>query len=207
YVQGDFNNNSIGEVRVTIPQAVEGRYLIQVNAAAGAQATDVITVDGTLNDSNVELANGTIATLGGTQLSFGNQTFVRRIARMTPLAGIGSRAYLSARMQHPKAKSGPMRVRFDDGSDVQVFDFGQVQNLGTYGTFTGIVDGFYCKLRVAGRSDGSTSVTLTAKDGDLSEFVGTDNLSMTMSIQVGPDTDMFNWRFKRNALNGKLVLK
>ncbi|MBI3783788.1 MAG: PD40 domain-containing protein [Deltaproteobacteria bacterium] len=207
YVQGDFDNDMIGEVRITIPRAIEGRYLISLAATPGALPTDAVTVDGTLNDSNVELASGTVADLNGTQLSFGNQTFVRRLARMTPIAGVGSRVYLSARMTHAKSHTGPMRIRFDDGSDQQVFDFGQVQNLGSYGTFKGIVDNFYTKLRVAGRPDGSTSVSLTAKDGDLSQFIGSDNLSMTMSIQIGPDTDMFNWRFKRDAITGKLVLK
>jgi len=50
-------------------------------------------------------------------------------------------------------------------------------------------------------------VRLRARDGDLSEFAGSDNVSMTMAVRVGPDTDMYNWRFKRSATSGNLALR
>ncbi len=207
YTEGDFDMDSIGEDRVTIPLAVEGRYLIEVIAEAGATASDAITVDATINDVNTSLANGTVANLGGTTLGFGNQGFVRRVARLKPINGAGSRLYLGARLGHPRSASGPVKVRFTDGNVDQIFDFGLLENFGAYGTIKGTFDGFFTKLRVVNRLDGSTSVSLSAKDGDLSEFdTGTD-VSMTMIVQVGPDTDMYNWRFKKNPVNGQLSLK
>jgi Tol biopolymer transport system component len=207
YVQGDFDGDLIGEVRVTVPQAAEGRYLVQVVAAAGSHPSDPVDIDGAVNGANVVLASGTVADLGGTVLGFGNQSFSRTSSRMTPLAGIGSRLSLSMRLNHPKATSGEVKVGFNDGNGEQLFDFGRVENFGHYGSIKGIFDGFYVKMRVVHRSDSTQSINLSAKDGDLSEFAGTDNLNMTITVQVGPDTDVYNWRFKRNLTTGKLVMK
>lgn len=206
YESGDFDGDLVPEVRITIPQAVEGRYRVQVTSA-GAVASDPVTIDGTLNDTTVPLAADTFGALVGTEIGFGNQSYSRISSRLTPLNGVGSKLYLGGRVGHSRAATGPLVVRFNDGTHEQVLDFGPVENLNNGNSFRGTVDGFAVQLRVINRRDNSMSISLSAKEGDLTEFAGDDNLNMTVTLRVGNDTDMYNWRFKRNLLTQQLILR
>lgn len=209
YETGDFDDDTVPEVRITVPQAIEGRYIVKAVAAPGASPADPVSIQGTLNDVTVPLvsASDTVASLSAVEIGFSNQGFGRPSSRMTPMNGLGSKLYLGARLPHARAASGPVIVRFNSGSGEQVFDFGRIENFRTGGLFTGFVDGFSTTLRVRNRVNNTTSVSLSAKNGDLSEFEGSDNLNMTMSIRVGYDTDMYNWRFLRTLRNGQLTLR
>jgi Tol biopolymer transport system component len=208
YAQGDFDGDSQPEVRITIPQAVEGPYRVHIVPDSGAMPTDPVTVDLTLNAVPVTLADDSVGNLTGQELTFYNQTFSRRASRMTPVNGLGSSVTLQARLIHPLAPAGPVVLRFTDGFDEVRFDLGSIQGysqiLGR--VFKGVVNGFTVKMRFINRTDGSVSATFSARDGDLSMFAGSSDVSMTIVLQVGPDTDMYQWRFKRRV-NGRLLLR
>jgi hypothetical protein len=169
---------------------------------------DPVALDLTLNAVSVALADDSVGNLAGQELTFYNQTFSRRAARMTPVNGLGSSVTLQARLIHPLAAAGPVVLRFTDGFDEARFDLGRIENysqvLGK--VFKGVVNGFTTKMRFINRTDGSVSATFSAKGGDLTMFAGSSDVSMTMVLQVGPDTDMYQWRFKRR-LNGRLLLR
>jgi len=210
YTEGDFDNDTIPEDRVVVPQAVEGIYQINILADPAANPTDPVTLEATLNDLTVPLATGTIATLGGRQFIFSNQGFSRRTSRITPLNGAGSRLYLTARLRHEPATSGPVRMLFDDGTNQVSYDFGQIEDFGKYPvgrTFNGGVNGFFTQVRISKRPGGTGTVSLLARDGDLSMFDGTGDLSMTIVVQIGNGTDMYHFRFKRRVLTGQLILQ
>jgi hypothetical protein len=204
YQQGD--GDTVPEVRITIERAEEGRFLIFVVGLPGAAPSDPVTIDGTLNGITVQLASDSLGALASTPLSFANQGFKRRSSRIKPLAGLGSLLTLRARMPHPRAAAGGVFVLFNDGTNEQRFDFPPIETFYRGRTFTGTLDGFATKLRVVG-NDLSTSLSLKAKHGDLSEFAGLENLNMTIAVQVGPDTDMYNFRFRRSPTTGQLALK
>jgi Tol biopolymer transport system component len=209
YESSDFDGDTVPETRITVPQAVEGRYRIQVVAAPGASPGDPVSLNGTLNDVTVPLvsATDTVESLAGVQIGFSNQGFLRPSSRITPLNGTGSRLFLGTRLSHPRAASGPVIVRFNSGSAEQAFDFGPIENFRRGGLFSGVVDGFTTTLRVRNRTNNTSSLSLSAKNGDLSEFEGTDNLNMTMSVRIGYDTDMYNFRFLRSLRSGQLNLR
>jgi hypothetical protein len=209
YTQGDFDGDGQPEDRVSIPQAVEGSYRIRVIADSSAAPTDPVTLHVSLNGITVPLADATVADLNGTELSFGNQGFVHGTSHMIPRGGVGSLATLNARLRHVPATAGPVLVRFTDGTNEALFDFGRIENLvlsGTSRIFKGKLNGFTTKFSFSRRVDGTGSIALYAKDGDLSMFTGTADVSMTVILQIGSDADMYFWRFKRQT-NGQLVLK
>ncbi len=207
YETGDFNANGTSDVRVTIPEAVDGRYRIQILAGTGADPSSPVFVQATLSGVTLRLAEGTVASLAGSYASVINQSFTRRSSVLNPVAGTGSKATLSARMPYPLAAEGPIEIRWSDGRNEQVFPCGQLETLDSRGRFIGTVDGFSVALRLISRVDGSSSLRFSAKGGDLSEFAGTENLGMTVAVLLGADAHFYNWRFVRSAETGKLTLR
>ena len=209
YAQGDFNGNGQPEDRVRIPQAPEGTYHIQAFADANAQPTDPLTLSVSLNGTAVALPVATVADTTGVDFTFGNQTFKAASSRMTPLGGIGSYVGLGARLPHPPATTGPVRVHFTDGLNDLAFDLGPIENFvhrGSYRIFNGTFNGFVVSCRIGKRLNGTLTFGFSARHGDLSMFTGTTDESMTMIVQIGADADMYTWRFKRRV-NGNLVLR
>jgi hypothetical protein len=207
YETGDFNANGTSDVRVTIPEAVDGRYRIQILAGTGADPSSPVFVQATLSGVTLRLAEGTVASLAGSYASVINQSFTRRSSVLNPVAGTGSKATLSARMPYPLAAEGPIEIRWSDGRNEQVFPCGQLETLDSRGRFIGTVDGFSVTLRLISRVDGSSSLRFSAKGGDLTEFAGTENLGITVAVLLGADAHFYNWRFVRSAETGKLTLR
>jgi len=209
YVQGDFDNDTVPEDRATIPQALEGSYSITVSSDSNVQPTDPVSLDASLNGVTVPLATGTVADVTPSQYTFSNQGFLRPTSRMTPIDGTGSVVSLSTRLLHPPADTGAVSVRFNDGTNDITFDCGRIENYQRYSgsrNFLGTISGFNVKVRIKRRTDDTTGIVFSARNGDLSAFEGTGHVSMVMVVQIGPDTYMYNWRFLR-TFSGKLILK
>ncbi|GBD27030.1 Protein TolB [bacterium HR30] len=207
YEVGDFDSNGVQDVRVTIPEAMEGRYRIQVLAGTGADPGEAAEVEASLSGVVVRLAEGTVGSLNGLEASVTNQSFTRRSSTLVPVAGTSSKATLGARIPYPMASSGPIEIRWSDGRREQSFPCGQIELLDGRGRFFGTVDGFSVALRLIARAEGAVSLRFTARGGDLSEFAGTDHLGMTVAVRLGPDAHVYNWRFTRSPQTGKLTLR
>ena len=205
YERADYDGDTIGETRVTIPQPAAGRYLVRLTAAPGAASDDRVTLDGVVDAVTTRLAEADVAMIDGAQLSLSHQALERATARIKPRIGSTSRLAFSAVLPHPRAASGPVRIRFVDGRTERAFDVGVVEGLRRPGAFTGTVDGFDVKLRALPR-ERSTSVNLQARRGDLGAFAQKSLVAMTIVVQIGPDTDVYSGRFVRRA-NGDLVLE
>ncbi len=209
YARGDFDGDGQQEVRVTIPQALEGQYQITIVPDAGAVPTDPASVDVSLNGVTASLASDTVSAVSAQMLSFGNQGFLQRWARIVPMNGIGSSQRLLARLGHGLAATGAVTVRFTDGVSEALFDLGRIEAFSGASwrkTFRGVVNGFTTTARITKQTGGRTiGIRFAARNGDLSAFEGTDDLSMVLVVQIGPDTSMYSWRFKRRA-SGTLLL-
>ncbi|MCX8072900.1 MAG: hypothetical protein N3C12_10670 [Candidatus Binatia bacterium] len=207
YESGDFDGDSVPDVRVTVPEAVEGRYRIQLLAASGADVNGAASLEASLSGVVVQLLDGTVGELSGREASVANQGFTRRSSTINPLPGTGSKATLGARIPYPAASAGPIEIRWSDGRNEQSFPCGSIESLDSRGGFTGMVDGFSVALRLIPRATGGVSLRFSAAGGDLSEFAGTEHLGMTMVVRLGPDAYIYNWRFTRSQQTGKLTLR
>ncbi|GIW43361.1 MAG: hypothetical protein KatS3mg077_0643 [Candidatus Binatia bacterium] len=207
YEGGDFDGDTVPDVRVTIPEAIEGRYRVQILPSTGADPGGPAELNVSLSGVVIELARGTVGDLAGSEASVVNQAFTRRTSTLVPLAGTGSKATLSARVPYPPPSAGPIEIRWSDGRNEQSYSCGTIETLDGRGRFFGTVDGFSVALRLVSRPQGTTSIRLTARGGDLSEFAGTDHLGMTVAVRLGPDAYIYNWRFVRSPQTGKLTLR
>lgn len=207
YEAGDFDSNGVQDVRVTIPEATEGRYRVQILAGSGADPGDPVELDASLSGVTLRLVDGTVGGVTGSEASITNQSFARVSSTLVPLAGSGSKATLGARIPYPVASSGPIEVRWSDGRNEQSFSCGQIESLDSRGRFSGTVDGFAVALRLISRREGGVSLRFTARGGDLSEYAGTEHLGMTIAVRLGPDAHVYNWRFSRSQQTGKLTLR
>jgi Tol biopolymer transport system component len=209
YTTGDFDGSGQPEVRVVIPQAVEGTYSVTLYSNPGALLTDPVTVDGALNGLTLQLASDTVGNIVGSPIWFSNQGFARKTGLVKPLAGSGSKASISARVLHGVPATGPVKVRLVAGDADVSFDLGLIENFATTTggskVFNGVVGGFKTHMAISPRSAGAW-ITFTARNGDLSAFAGTDYVAMVMVVQMGLYTDMEQWRFVR-AGNGNLMLR
>src|SRR6202158_5660151 len=209
YSQGDFDGNGVPEDRVLIPQALEGPYQITISPDPGAAPAAAVTLHAILDGVTIPLAADVAGNVGGAQFSFNNQGFSLRSSKVVPLNGVGSSLTLGVRLNHVTPPTGAVKVRFTDSANDAAFDLGPIENfLGSTGFrhFIGTVGPFFASMRLRIRSNGTTAIGFSARDGDLSMFSGTGNVSMVMILQIGSDTTVFHWRFKRSA-NGNLILK
>lgn len=101
YESGDFDGDTVPDSRLTISEAIEGRYRLQVKAANGAAGGGPAKVQVALAGTTVLLADGTLGSLTNTEFGVANQGFFRRVSTLTPLAGPGSRVSWSARVAGP----------------------------------------------------------------------------------------------------------
>ena len=209
YTTGDFDGDGQPEVKVVIPQAVDGTYYVTLYLNPGASLTDPVTVDGSLNGLTLQLASDTVGNLVGFPIWFSNQGFVNKTGLVKPLVGYGSKASISARVLHGVPATGPVKVRLAAGDADVSFDLGLIENFAstTAGrkVFKGLVGGFDTRMVISPRPYGA-SITFTARNGDLSAFAGTNYVAMVMVVQMGLYADMEQWRFVR-AANGNLRLR
>jgi hypothetical protein len=208
YTTHDFDGDGQPEVKVVIPQAVEGTYYVTLYPNPGAPLTDPVTIDATLNGLTLQLASDTAGNLAGFPVWFSNQGFARKTGLVKPLVGYGSKASISARVLHGMPATGPVKVRLAAEDADLSFDLGLIENFAstTAGSkvFKGLVGGFNTRMAISPRSYGA-SITFTARNGDLSAFAGTNYVAMVMVVQMGLYADMEQWRFVR-AANGNLRL-
>ena len=110
---------------------------------------------------------------------------------------------------HPPAGAGEVLVRFNDATDDIVFDLGRLESFSggpTRRTFKGTANAFNVRMRLTQSTDGTSRMVFTARNGDLTMFAGTSDVSMVLTVQVGADAYMYSFRFKRMA-SGLLILR
>jgi len=209
YSEGDFNGDTVPEDRVIIPQAIEGPYEVTVAPDTGAPPAAPVTLNAVLDGVTIPLTTDVAGNLAGAQFLFANQGFTLRSSKIVPINGTGSSLTLRARLKHVTPPTGAVKVRFTDSANEVTFDLGPLQNFPgstSFRSFKGTVGGFLISMRLRIRSTGTTGISLSARGGDLSMFAGTGNASIVMIVQIGSDTTVYYWRFKRGA-TGNLTLK
>lgn len=207
YERIDLDGDSVEDRRITIPEAVDGLYTIQVLARPEANEGDPVELTASINGLTRQLTTGTIADVAGRVVYVGNQSFAWRSSSITPVAGRESRISLAAKLPHRMPSSGPIELLWWDGQHGQPFSLGTVEALDRYGRFSGVVDDFAVTLRLREPPDGSVSLRFSGRGGDLAKFAGSEHLNMTVAVRVGPYTHFYNWRFARSAQTGKLTLR
>lgn len=207
YERVDLDGDGVEDRRITVPEALEGLYTVQVLARPEAGPADPVQLTTTMNGLLRTAGGGTVAELAGRTVYVGNQSFPRRTSSITPATGREARISLGAKLPHPLPSSGPLELLWSDGRNQQAFSLGTVEGLDRYGRFSGVVDGFTVTLRLRERPDGTLSLRFHGRGGDLTEFAGTEHLNMTIALRVGPYTHFYNWRFARSTQTGKLTLR
>jgi Tol biopolymer transport system component len=210
YEQGDFDNDTQPEVRVSIPKALDGPYRMTLFPNLGAALSDPVSLDVSLNGITVFLASDTVGTLAGNEFSFNIQGFSRPRGSIAPVSGVRSLVtFAGGLILPPSSLTGPVTLRVTDGNNEVFFDLGLLENfpvLGSRRLFRGTVNGFTVTMLIYQLADGSVRMSFIGRGGDLTMFAGSDHVGVTVVLQIGPDAYLYQRRFIRLRTGG-LVLQ
>ncbi|MBI4518372.1 MAG: PD40 domain-containing protein [Deltaproteobacteria bacterium] len=209
YEEGDFDADGQLEAAVSIPKALDGAYRMTLFPELGALASDPVSLSVLLNGITIYLANDTVEALTGNEVSFNIQGLTRPVGRLKPESGLLSRVLLYGTFTQPPAATGPVTIRITDGANAAVFDLGRVEHYPVVGrrkSFSGSVNGFQVSMSIYTGWDGVARLNFVARGGDLTMFDGTGHVTMTVVVQVGKDTYLYQRRFKRFS-TGELILQ